>query len=212
MAIRHMDDPQARVVELEQRLAEATEMLDRSLTLNDRVDQLIAKISGPAPLAEVRAAMNAVGIQNARQRLEVDTVDMVQHALEELRANQAAERQARDTYAETLTEAKWALAAHFTTRANKTWLALTIDGTPIAEDDQESYDAKRRDEWLDYHAARTRTVADAANALRHAEESTRMAADAVSVAEKRFTGAKHSLDAAAAQLAGLIRCTPREVA
>jgi hypothetical protein len=204
------DTPEAEVVYLRGRVAELDGHLATVVDLRDRVATLIDKVTGPAPLADVRQAMNDVGIHDARRQLTVDAVDAVDHALTDLRTKQDAERLARETYDEALTEATWALGEHFATRSNKQWLAKDADGTPIAEEQQRSYDAAARKEWLEYHAARTQAVRLAKRDLRDAEENTQQSRDALTVAEKRFTAARHSLDAAAAQLHALVRATPRE--
>ena len=210
MAAEEIDDPFAEVIQLRRQLDAAHQALAEVAPLTQRVNDLVARITGPAPLAEVRAAMNEVGIADARRRLEVDAVDAVEHALEHLRQKLDAERLAREAYDEALTEATWDLGEHFVTRSNKTYLAVGPDGHVIPEDQQQSFDAAKRKEWLEYHAARTQPVHLAKRNLRDAEENTAQARDALAVAEKRFTAARHSLDAAAAQLHALVRATPRE--
>jgi hypothetical protein len=212
VAIESIDDPVAEVVFLRDRLAVAEGALAEVAPLTERLNRLIASITGPAPLNEVRQALNEVGIQQARQRLEVDTIDACEHALLVLRQKQDAERLAREARDQALTEAVWTLeATHFTSRSNKTYLVANVgDGTPIPEADQRSFDASARKDWLDFHAGKTDAVRMAVVALRHAEEDTRSAQDAVAIAEKRFSAAKHSVDAAAAQLTALQRCLPRE--
>lgn len=193
---------EAEVIHLRQQLSAADEV-------RQRVAEIVARITAPAPLAQVRDALNEVGIQRARATLR-EAPDLVANAKVSLRQAQDAERAARDAYADALLEAEWELATHFVVRSNKQWLAVESDGTAVAEADQRSLTADEKKAWIAHHAAQAPAVKTAASALRAAEENTAAARDDVALAEARLSVAKHDLDAAAVQLRAFTLALPRE--
>src|SRR5688572_19682117 len=113
------EDARSAEAHLLDREATLEEAIASATTLTQRVTDLLDRIHGPAPLSAVRQAMNDVGIHDARTRLETDATDLVEHSLLVLREKQQAEKRARETYEDSLTEATWGLQSCFVTRSNK---------------------------------------------------------------------------------------------
>lgn len=209
MAVTETQDIEAEVVELRAKAELVDTVLDESRQLRQRVTDLVNRITGPAPISQVREALNEVGIQRAREVLR-DAPDLVGNARLTLRQAQDTERTAREAHAEVVLEVEWELASYFEVRSNKQWLTRDSGGDPVPEDDQRSFTADEKKAWVAHHAAQTQTVRSALNTLRSAEENTAAARDDVSLAEQRLSIAKHDLDAAAAQLRAYTLALPRE--
>lgn len=199
----------AEILELRSKAELVDSVLDESRHLRQRVTDLVNRITGPAPISQVRDALNEVGIQRAREVLR-DAPDLVANARLSLRQAQDAERVARERHAEAVLEAEWELATRFTVRSNKQWLTVDDNGQPVAEADQRSMTADEKKAWIAHHASQAPAVRTALAALRSAEENTAAARDDVSLAEARLSVAKHDIDAAAAQLRAFTLALPRE--
>jgi hypothetical protein len=209
MAVTDTEHLEVEATQLRRQLALVDDVLTESQQLRQRVQQLVERITGPAPISQVRDALNEVGIQKARSVLR-EAPDLVANAKVTLRQAQDAERTAREQHADALLEAEWELATHFVVRSNKTWLAVDADGASIVEDDQRSMTADEKKAWIAHHGNQAPAVKAALHALRSAEENTAAARDDVSLAEARLSVAKHDLDAAAVQLRAFTLALPRE--
>lgn len=175
-----------------------------------KAERLHAAVTSPAPLAQIRDALNAVGITRARQALR-DAPDVVANARLSHRAAQQAEKALRDAHGEALRDAKGDLGyVCFDVRANKTWLVQRPDGTPIPEGEQRSMVADEKTQWIADQANRRPDVQRLTADLARAEEATQRASDDLALAQDRLSIAKRDLEAAAAELRALTLALPRE--
>lgn len=165
----------------------------------DRALALAASARRGPDFETVRQVLNDVGIGRSR-RVLAEAPDLVANARLTLADAKEAEKVAKDAYLQVVTEAEWLGSAVFVSRANKVWLTVADDGTPIAEADQQSMPADERRAYIADRAAKTPEVRTAMVAYSAAERRRAAAADEVAVAEMRFSAARHDVDAAAAEM------------
>ena len=157
--------------------------------LGNKVDEAVRRVAEPPLLVEARAMLNEAGIVKARAYLR-DMPDVLEAAQADFRKAQEAERLAREAYDQALSEAEWELDSRFVVEGNKTYL---VDG-----EERRSMTADERAKWKATEAKKLPSVKSAATALYAAEQHTAAMRDAVAATERRFSAAKHDLEASIA--------------
>jgi hypothetical protein len=184
------------VTDLRQRRADTESALTG---LAERLEEAVAGSVALISLEAARATANEAGVHRFQEML-LDALDQAEQARRRKRDAAIEMDGPKDAYATALTEAAWELESHFVGRSNKMWLARSIDGAPIAEDDQKSYDAKARKDWIEHHADKHPAVVAAKRALDAAAERVAQANDDIATAERAAKAAEHLLDSATKEL------------
>ena len=192
---------------------------DQIAAIVGRVFHEIAEASRKPDLAGVHEVIREAGIRNARRAL-AEAPDRLAEAQAAFREAQAVEAAAKERYSQALIEAEWELDGQLHKDGNKTYRWVTCEcsvGTPENPGEpvpacaicagQGQYrkfmladDVKA---WKASEAAKVPGVVELAAHLRRCEEATAAARDAVGVADRRFSAAKHDLDAAISELNAL---------
>lgn len=173
-------------------------------------------------LAAVHEVIREAGIRRARTAL-AEAPDRLAEAQAAYREAQAIEGAARESHQQALMEAEWSLDGLLHKDGNKTyrWVpcdCIDADGSGARANTGALADcpvcagaAKFRrfmladdvKSWKAAEAARVPAVVLVAAELRRAEENTAAARDALGVADRRFSAAKHEVQAAIAELNAL---------
>lgn len=163
--------------------------------LVQRMDDALDEHPAQTTLAIARKMANDTGL--VRYQLEQESL------LEQFGAAQELKRSAdhkltiaRESLADLVADAEWELASRFTSRSNKTWLAVDADGMLIPEDDQRSMTADEKKAWIARASSDLPEVRAAAKAVRAAEEHVRECADHIALIDRSLSAVKHALDAA----------------
>lgn len=177
--------------------------------LVQRAEDLADRARRRPSWTEARAALTEAGVQHALNAQET-ALDVLDAAMRQRRTVEAAEQSERDDLETVRGEAEWALTDCFEVRANKTYLAIEPDGTPISEANQRALTADEKRAWIARTVDATPAVRSRVAALRKAEEATAQARDEIRLAEARLSATKHAVVARTAILQHFTYAIPKE--
>ena len=152
--------------------------------------------------AEARRLIDRSGVDVYRTRL-MELID--QRDAARAKEQQAKHRcdVARETHAEASTTAEWGLLNHFEARGNKTYLVRDEIGRAIGEEDQRTFDAGAKKDWIKAAATKDPEVRDAAVLLRTAEDALAEARSDIEQIDKSLRAVEAALQGSIAELAVL---------
>lgn len=173
-------------------------LTDTAGELADRVAAIVesATVKQRVVLEEARKMANEAGIARARKLL-ADSILLIGNAQETRRAADERLRERRDDLAAALAEADWALDDRFETEGNRVWVLDEL-GVRV-----KTMTADERKTWKTAEALKQPAVAAASKAVVDAERNADAARDDLALAERRYSAAKHDLEAAIALLVTL---------
>lgn len=175
----------------------------RDLTsLAEKIELVVENSVAVIALETARAMANEAGLHRFQEEL-LSCEDQMRDAVQHRRVKATDLKEAQRAHLQAQREARYMLDGHFVSRSNKQWLAKGIDGKPIAEDDQKSYDAPARKDWIRDHADQVLAVIDAQRALDKAEDALQEAEIEVDLIERATRHRVHLLDSARTELSTL---------
>lgn len=194
-------------------------------TLEELAELLPAHITAAQRvlLDAARGFANEAGVIAARNELR-DALEAISAKQDAVRVCREEQRAARDELADALAEATWAVESqrlvvegprtrYWVTDDDDTAMVANDDGTasprPTGAKKRISVTADRGKELVEQEVRRRPAVRDAQRAVDRAADATQTAIEAVGSAERRFSAAKHDLDAAVAHLNLLALALPR---
>lgn len=187
------------VTELRQRRDETQQALSG---LAERIELAVEGSIATIALETARAMANEAGLHRFQDEL-LDCEDQLRAAVRRRQVVAKEKKEAERALLAAQREARYLLEAHFVSRSNKQWLAKTHDGKPIAEDDQKSYDAPGRKDWIRDHADLLPAVVAAQAALDDADDALLEAEIEVDLINRATRHRTHLIDAACVELSTL---------
>lgn len=158
--------------------------------LAEQAHELAAKFTERRTFEEARAALNEAGMLRARQRL-ADALAAIETAQQAVRETADVAKRLNGAVDVFANEVEWELDARFVTEGAKTYLLM-------ANDERKAMTADERAKWKASEARKHESVRNARRLASEADMENAAAKDALALAEKAFSAARHDLDAAIA--------------
>lgn len=187
------------VTDLRNRRAETEQALTG---LAERIELAVENSIATIALETARAMANEAGLHRFQDEL-LDCEDQLRQAIDRRRVAAKEKKEAERAHLAAQREARYLLDGHFVSRSNKQWLAKTVDGRPIAEDDQRSFDAPGRKDWVRDHADLLPAVQAAQHVLDDADDALLEAEIDVDLITRATRHRTHLIDAACVELSTL---------
>lgn len=187
------------VTELRQRRAEIE---TATSNLAERIELAVENSIAIIALETARAMANESGLHRFQDDL-LDCEDQLREAVDRRKVAAKNKKEAERALLAAEREARYLLDGHFEVRSNKTWLARTAKGQPIGVDDQRSYDAAGRKDWIRDHVVDVPAVVDAQRVLDDADDALMEAEIEVDLINRATRHRCHLIDAATTELSTL---------